>query len=311
MFIALTGIYEPSAIQQVPDGRFLVVEDEKENPLSLVTIRPDRTSSSIPLVTQPQDAGSALSKLDDLEAITADSAGFIYVITSHSRNSEGMEKKSREKLIRFRLEGEHAVAPMLVTNLKAAMVAAHPVLAAAAEVLDAKAEAGFNIEALEMTPDGQRLLVGFRSPLLDGHALIAAIENPTEMFDAGMAPRISPRMDMLDLDGQGIRGMSYIPGLAGYLVIGGPVGKQPAQFRLWFWSGRTNDPPRCVTVPGLPGFERAEGISPASIDGQQGIVMVSDDGSREERRSARFLLLDPGELRIASAEIGSSAKVRR
>jgi len=37
----LTGIYEPSAVQQLPDGRFLVVEDEKERPLSLVTIRAD------------------------------------------------------------------------------------------------------------------------------------------------------------------------------------------------------------------------------------------------------------------------------
>ena len=28
-FRPLTGIFEPSAIQQLPDGRFLVVEDEK------------------------------------------------------------------------------------------------------------------------------------------------------------------------------------------------------------------------------------------------------------------------------------------
>ena len=34
MFLALTGIYEPSAIQQLPDGRFLVVEDEKQHPFS-------------------------------------------------------------------------------------------------------------------------------------------------------------------------------------------------------------------------------------------------------------------------------------
>lgn len=30
MFIVLNRIYEPSAIQQLPDGRFLVAEDEKE-----------------------------------------------------------------------------------------------------------------------------------------------------------------------------------------------------------------------------------------------------------------------------------------
>ena len=37
-FHPLTGLHEPSAIQQLPDGRFLVVEDEKSHPLSLLTI---------------------------------------------------------------------------------------------------------------------------------------------------------------------------------------------------------------------------------------------------------------------------------
>lgn len=40
-FRPLTGVYEPSAIQPLPDGRFLVVEDEKDHPLSLVTIGAD------------------------------------------------------------------------------------------------------------------------------------------------------------------------------------------------------------------------------------------------------------------------------
>ena len=66
------------------------------------------------------------------------------------------------------------------------------------------------------------------------------------------------------------------------------------------WLGHPDAPARRVTVPGLPGFERAEGVSPAVIDGEQRIIIVSDDGSREEGRFARFLLLDPGQLQIAS-----------
>ena len=34
-FLPLTDLYEPSAIQQLADGRFLVVEDEKEHPFIL------------------------------------------------------------------------------------------------------------------------------------------------------------------------------------------------------------------------------------------------------------------------------------
>ena len=40
-FQPLTGIYEPSAIAQLPDGRFLVVEDEKEHLVSVVTLDAD------------------------------------------------------------------------------------------------------------------------------------------------------------------------------------------------------------------------------------------------------------------------------
>ena len=36
-FLPLTGLYEPSAIQQFADERFLLVEDEKQHSFSLVT----------------------------------------------------------------------------------------------------------------------------------------------------------------------------------------------------------------------------------------------------------------------------------
>jgi hypothetical protein len=299
MFLALTGIYEPSAIQQLPDGRFLVVEDEKTQPLSLVTIRADGSVTSSPLVTATPDTTPDFKKLDDLEGIAIDAAGFIYAITSHSRNNAGAEKKSREKLLRFRIEGDRAVAPVVVTQLKAALSAAHPVLATAAQISDVKAAGGLNIEALEMTPDRQRLLIGLRSPLLDRRAIIASIENPVAVFEAGEALRIAPRLETLDLGGHGIRGLSYVPALAGYLVVSGPVAKEQVQFQLWFWSGQPGERPRHVSVPGLPGFEHAEGVSPAIIDGRQRIVIVSDDGSRKDQRFARYLLLDPGQLQIA------------
>lgn len=296
MFLTLNGIFEPSAIQQLPDGRFLVVEDEKSQPLSLVTIRLDGTTSSIPLMTNPD---AEAMQLDDLEGITANADGFIYAITSHSRTSKGKEKKAREKLVRFGIAGNSAVSPVVVTGLKTALTAAHPVLAQAATLLDVKAEGGINIEALESTPDGERLMIGFRSPLLEQRAIIASIDNLRAVFESGATPRIASPLVTLDLDGHGIRGMSYVPALSGYLVISGPVSKEQVQFRLWFWSGKDQEQPRHISVPGLPGFEHAEGVTAAVIDGKPKIVIVSDDGSREENRPARFLLLDPAQLQIA------------
>lgn len=299
-FQPLTGIYEPSGIQQLPDGRFLVVEDEKRQPFSLVTIDSTGNVSSAQLRPGLFDDES-FWKLDDLEGIALDRAGYLYALTSHSRDDEGEEKKSRDKLVRFRIVDDDVVDAQVSRGLKAALTAAHPELAAAAAVLDVKNEGGLNIEALEISPDSRQLLIGFRSPLLDQRALIACVENPAAMFEACEPPRIAAELIALDLGGYGLRGMCHLPALGAYLLISGPVSREKIQFRLWFWSGRANDAPHLVGVPGLAGFEHAEGVSPATIDGRQRIIIVSDDGSRKDGRFAHFLLLDPEQLRPTPA----------
>lgn len=297
-FQPLTGIYEPSAIQQLPDGRFLVVEDEKQHPFSLVTLHLDGRVSSVPLSTQVQGDSGGFRKLDDLEGMALDQSGNIYAITSHSRDGDGDQKKSRNKLVRFRIVDDRITEPHVVKELKSALLAAHPALVAAAKIRDVKDDEGFNIEALEISPDQQHLLIGFRSPLLDNHAIIASVENHAAIFDAGDAPKISNMLITLDLDGYGIRGLCHAPALNGYLVISGPASSEPVQFQLWFWNGQIDEPARHVSIPGLPGFEHAEGVCPAVIDGQPRIVIVSDDGSRKAERFARFMLLDPAQLQI-------------
>lgn len=304
MFQPLTGIYEPSAIQQLPGGRFLVVEDEKLHPFSLVTVHLDGSISSGPLQSGTADAGEAMEKLDDLEGLALDLSGYLYAITSHSRDAEGDEKKSRHKLVRFRIEGDRIADLRVVTTLKPALRAAHPLLATASERMHVKSEGGLNIEALEFSLDQQRLLIGLRSPLYDKQAIIASIENPTAIFEAGEPPRVSPRLVTLDLDGMGIRGMAYVPSLGGYLVTAGPVAREQVHFQLWFWSGHAGEAARRVSVAGLPGFAHAEGVAAAVLDGQQRIIIVSDDGSRREGRHAGFLLLDTGQLRIAPDTLG-------
>ncbi|MCM8621786.1 MAG: DUF3616 domain-containing protein [Candidatus Accumulibacter sp.] len=299
IFQALSGVYEPSGIQQLADGRFLVVEDEQRHALSLLGIRDGQVSHTALNAPFWSWGNDDFWKLDDLEGVTADRAGNIYAITSHSRDSDGNERKSRERLVRFRIEGDQVVDPRVVGNLKRHLIAAHPELAAYAAIREVKREGGLNIEALEMSADQRRLLMGFRSPLLDGRAIIASIENPGALFDADERPRIGVPLTTLDLGGNGIRGLSWVPDLAGYLVIAGPVARERLEFQLWFWRGGGADRPRRVSVAGLPGFEHAEGVSPAVIDGRKCIILVSDDGSRDEGRCARFLILRPDQLRIA------------
>lgn len=306
-FQPLVGTYEPSAIQQLQDGRFLVVEDEKRHPLSLVTIDANGNVQTTALTAGLLQIFSAFWKLDDLEGLAVDRAGFVYAITSHSRDDGGREKKSRERLVRFRIEGHRVVNPRVVDGLKRALIATHPILAAAATLRDVKGGGGLNIEALEVSADQRRLLIGFRSPLHGHRAIIASVENPAGIFEAGEAPRIAAALEELDLGGHGIRALSYMPSVGEYLVIGGPVSRQPAQFDLWLWSGQPGASARRVIVPGLQGLEHAEGVSPAVVGGVERIIIVSDDGSRKAGRFARYLLLDPAQLQTAAAAKGPAS----
>ncbi|MDM0112007.1 DUF3616 domain-containing protein [Variovorax sp. J22R133] len=299
-FQSLTGIYEPSGIQQLPDGRFLVVEDEKEHPFSLITIGVDGQVDSSELGPGLLQIFSDFWKLEDLEGLSMDRDGFVYAITSHSRDDDGDEKTSRERLVRFRVEGHRVEDTKVVEGLKGALTNAHPVLAAAAQVLDVKTGAGLNIEGLEITQDQQQLLIGFRGPLHEGRAIIARIENPRGMFEADEAPRVAADLDELDLGGQGIRGLAYVRTLAEYLIVSGPVSREKDPFGLWLWDGREGSPARRVVVAGLKSLKRAEGVCSAVLHGRARVIIVSDDGDRKTQRAASYLLLDLDQLQTAS-----------
>jgi Protein of unknown function (DUF3616) len=290
-FRPLSGIYEPSAVQQLPDGRFLVVEDERRRPFSTFTIDDNGKVRSAALTRSLFQMFSSFWELDDLEGLASDKLGFIYAITSHSRDEEGNEKKTRERLVRFRVKGDHVTDTAVVEDLKIALTKRHPVLAKAAEVQDVKGGNGLNIEALAITEDQRQMLIGFRSPLVDGRAIVCSLQNYQDVFDSDASPVIATVLEELDLGGFGIRGLSYVPAISEYLIIGGPASKANEPCGLWRWKGPGNRPQR-VTIPSLKDFAHAEGVSAANIANKSYVVVVSDDGDRKARRDATYLLFD-------------------
>lgn len=286
LFQPLPGVFEPSAVQQLPDGRFLVVEDEKAHPLSVFRVDPD---GAVETTALSADAW----QLDDLEGLAADSAGRLYAITSHSRDGDGDEQAERNQLLRFRVDGNGLQDVRRTSQFKTALVAAHPVFADAVAERDVKGRGGLNVEALEINPRSGALMVGLRSPVMDGRAVIITIANPDAVFDEDQAMRIAPELITLDLGGDGLRGMAFLADLNGYLLISGPTAKLKVPFRLWFWRGDVSHLPQVVQARDIAGFEHAEGICPAIIGGQAKIVLVSDDGSRKSGRFAQFAILDP------------------
>ena len=292
----LTGIYEPSAVQQLADGRFLVVEDEKARPFSSFSFDTGGAVRSTELKPGLLQFFSNAWRLEDLEGLAIDGSGFLYAITSFSRTDEGLEKSNREKLVRFRVDGDRLVDGRVVRGLKRALTGRHPALARAAAVRDVKNGGGLNIESLDVSPDQQQLLIGFRGPLVDGCAVVARVGSLPALFEGGK-PDVGAELELLDLEGAGIRSMSFVPWLGEYLVVGGPLDKSDAGFTLWLWPGPSGRVRR--VRPWNAELSRCEGVCPALIDGRESLVLVRDDGDRKAGRSATFSWLDAKRLETA------------
>ena len=295
-------IYEPSGIQQLPDGRFIVVQDESFDPIQILSLDAKGRVTEKLGICKPAISlageNCGLGKLTDLEAVALGKNGYIYIITSHSRKKkDGKRGTSREKLARFRIEGERIIEPAVVADLKEHIIDKHAIFKQAAKIKDVRSEGSFNIEGLAYDFAQDRLLIGFRTPLADGKAIIITIDSPISLFEPGKAPRVADEVILLDLNGEGIRALAYDPRLRGYLILSRSAGKKKP-FRLWLWNGNRNENPKRVKIPELNGLRKAEGITPVRIQGEERILIVSDEGNVDRQKPGRYLLLKYEQLLI-------------
>jgi hypothetical protein len=300
-FRSLNTVNEVSGVQQLPDGRFLTVNDEKEHPFDLLTLDDNGQLSAVPLYPQEQFSkntpDSDFRNLADLEGIDIDRRGYLYIITSHSFTRHGKQKKSREKLARFKIQGETITQPVIIKTLKSAIAKQHPFLKASLTQINSQSKKGFNIEGLSLNPTQDKLLLGLRSPLKDNKAIVLTVDHIDNLFNSATLPTISPQLHSLDLNGEGIRSLNYIPRLEGYLITSGPLSKSDnINFKLWLWRTGDNTVHR-VTVKGLIGFEEAEGLAAITWKGQPRLLIITD-GTLTSSKGTRYIILKYAQLHI-------------
>ena len=294
-------IYEPSGLVQLHDGRLLVVQDEASDPFVLFELEADKAINyERPLLKKDDKPFWVLGNnhipynLDDLEGITKSPDGFLYAITSHSRTETGgKHKKSRQKLVRFKIDGDKIVQFQTYKKLRKAIGKAFPVLKQATKELDAKSRKGFNIEGLAFDASSERLLIGLRGPVIDDDSIIITLKNPKELFDSGSKPDFLPELVYLPLKKGGIRALSYVDSLQGYLIVTQRAKKDKKSnknFKLWFVKSLQDPEPVRLKLDGMD-LRRAEGVSVIHNQGQEQIMLVSDDGNRVTDNPAQYLLL--------------------
>ncbi|WP_170304754.1 DUF3616 domain-containing protein [Croceicoccus estronivorus] len=210
----------------------------------------------------------------DLEA-AARIGDTIYWISSHGRNANGKVREARHLLFATQWDDRHLTMAgkpykRLLSDLLAdPRIASLGLSEAEKRQLPPKA-GGINIEGLASTPDGG-LLIGLRSPLAEGKAIVANLGNPQAVLARAERPRFSAPF-LLDLGGRGIRSIEADPA-GGYIVVAGPV-DTGRNFALYHWDGQSPAQP-AADQAGWQDFVPESAVFLTSDT----LMVMSDDGT--------------------------------
>jgi len=277
-------IYEPSGVLRLSGGDLLVIEDDGHNPLHLIPV----IDGSSAFLGQPVSLPLSTS-VGDLEGISSGRDGTVFLITSFSPTRKNKRKKKRQRLIQFQIENGRIVNELHYDNLL-------PYLTrhlAKEKSVGTKGADTLNIEGIALDKENDSLLIGFRSPLEKNKAVIIVLENPYDLFSTSASPVFSPRNILLDIGGEGIRGMGYDDIEGGYLITN-EVKNRKGNLRpaLWFWKGDPSSKSAGIPLPKLKGVKNIEGITPITIGSRHFLFLVCDDGARKKKKGAHYILLE-------------------
>ncbi len=173
--------------------------------------------------------------IEDVEGITNDGTYF-YVVSSQSRP----KAIAGAGLLRFKFNvGTQSVEGVeVISELKKFLV---DNVAELREEGDRKGkDGGINIEGLAWDPRQSRLLVGLRSPVVDGHALVLPLKlrDSRGPFSIDNLQVEGAKAIRLSLGGLGIRGIEYDGRAKVFRILSGATEQQQlTDFGLWEWNG--------------------------------------------------------------------------
>ena len=258
------GSFEASAVVYVPGSPGVLFADDKDGRvLYWMELAADGTQRT---PAQPVALGV---ELVDPEGLTTDGT-HIFVVGSQSKGGDAGVSLAR---FTFDVRERRASDVRSMGGLKR-FLAEH-----VRELREHHAAEALNIEGLAWDPTSRRLLLGLREPVVEGQALVVplAFRRPEGPFTLENLEVPDGRAIPLDMRGGGIRSLEYDARARAFRAIGGPGGDSASRdFQLFEWNGAPD-----ATLRELASFPRdlkAEGITPAVVDGRQRTVVVFDVG---------------------------------
>ncbi len=284
--------YEPSAVQQLQDGRLLVVEDEPARAFNILSIAQDGSL----VEDEALDARLLRSfkrKLSDVEALAMDNEGYVYASTSHTPNKDGERKADRELMIRFKIVGNELRELSYYSDLLNALTADENLQKRVEGAIGSSVDfSATNIEGIAYDKKNDRLLLGFREPVVDDKTMIIAIANPKDIFTDKAVPHFS-ELVFLDMQGGGIRGFTYDAVKDTYLITNEVVGNNGKyRSQVWTWNGDPDVNPQPVNIPGLQYLKNVEAVDSIVIDDKPYIIFMSDEGSESKKKMGKYMIIE-------------------
>jgi len=279
------NVFEPSGATTLPDGRVLIAEDERSaDALKLLEIGKNSSITEVGNLYLPKKIKKIFKKeIEDLEAITSD-GNIVYAITSHSKGKNPVKQPLREKMIMFKYEDGALKDLHIYSGLKCALEKRFKDIFSE----DVFHNSTINIEGLVFDKKTGSLLIGFRSPLIEGKAIIIALKNPQDLFLKHAQPQFDNPI-YLNLEGLGIRDLTYDDSKGGYWLIAGSTNERLGQFQLWFWD-KKND--KLKHIKNHPAIGYGEGITVINKKSKKAALLIVEDNGKRPNKSAQYVVID-------------------
>ena len=224
------GTFEASGVAHVPGtDSVLFVDDGRPNEIFWMQLGQDRKQAG---AIKTIDIATSII---DLEGITNDGEYF-YVVGSQSK-SKGADQAG---LARFKFDAanQRAVDTQAASGLK-------KFLADNVDELRGMEntkynDGGINVEGIAWDPVNKRLLLGLRSPVVEGNALVVPLKlrDPKAALSFDNLEVEGRKAIRLPLGGAGIRSIEYDESRkAFFLITGAGPNSEKMDFKTWEWSG--------------------------------------------------------------------------
>jgi hypothetical protein len=284
-----TGVADGSTGIAV-DANYMFVADDETNVIKLF----NRNNSGLSVYQFDVNPYLNLSGTEvDIEGSfrSTTNTNRIYWIGSLSNSKTGGARPDRNRIFATDIVGTGANATLVFVgyydNLRSRLITwgdanGYNFTAKAATGIEPKRIDGFNVEGLEIGPDGTTLYIGFRAPYVgpgNNSAVICPLLNFESWFGNG-SPTSNPTFGapiVLNLNNHGIRSLGKNASNQ-YIIVAGSYAAE-GTFELYTWNGQAASTPLILTA-NLSNL-KPEGIVeiPSSLTGSFQLDLISDLGS--------------------------------